>query len=861
MGKLRIYDLAKKLNLESKDLISRLNDLGIFVKTASSSVEEDEFNRVKARLEGKVEEAVVEKKARPTIIRRRVKAAEPGAEEAKPDTVSPEGAFEDAAAVSEPGAAASAAPPGQAHSPEPGLPKEPKISGPTPSVRVEPEPRRSRSATGFDHEIRPSMPKVIISEPTPVLPPPVHKPSPPPVKDTKIDEKVIEKLKASVQVTGIPTTVREEKEKPKVLKPKRRRKPGEAEEGAFRRRIFLKGSEEILGEVVGGEKPERARGLPLVRRKPQKKGTKKTVLTVPKASKRIIRIQEKVSVGDLAHRLGIKTSELIKNLMEIGIMAGINQSLDRETAGKMAEKYQYTIADVSFREEDVWKEEDQLGGLTSRSPVVTVMGHVDHGKTLLLDSIRETRVAEQEVGGITQRIGAYQVEVEGGSITFLDTPGHEAFTAMRARGAQATDIVVLVVAADDGVMPQTLEAINHAKAAGVKIIVAINKIDKNTANPDRVKRQLADQGLNWEGWGGDTIMVEVSAKERKGIKELLEYILIQSEMLELKANSDRLASGVVIEARLDKGRGPVTTVLVKEGTLRVGDPILVGVNFGKVRAMINDQGRRLLEAGPSSPIEVTGLSGVPEAGDAFQAISEESLAKQMGELRQEKIKEETRGQEGKRTLENWQEKMIQGEIKELRLVLKADMQGTAEALREALLGLTNEKIHIEIIHTATGNIIESDVMLAAASEAMIIGFSVRPEVKAKALAEKEKVEIRLYGIIYEVLQEIKAARDGMLEPKFREEIIGRAEVREVFPVSRSGNVAGSLVKTGKINRGSRARVVRRGKVVGEGKIVSLRRFKDDAREVLADFECGIKVEGCEDIQTGDIIESFELVRE
>jgi translation initiation factor IF-2 len=861
VAKLRIYDLAKKLNLDSKDLISRLNDLGIFVKTASSSVEEDEFNRVKARLEGKVEEAVVEKKAKPTIIRRRLKATEPEGEEAKPEAISPEGASEETAAVSEPGKVPDGAVvPGQAHSPETELPKEPKLSGPTPSVRVEPEPRRARPASGFDHEIRPSMPKVIISEPTPVLPPPVRKPSTPLVKEAKIDEKSIEKLKASVQVTGIPAAVRDDKEKPKILKPKRRRKPGEVEEGAFRRRIFLKGSEEILGEVVG-EKPERARGLPLLRKKPTKKGTKKTALTVPKASKRIIRIQETVSVGDLAHRLGIKSSELIKNLMEIGIMAGINQSLDRDTAGLMAEKYQYTIADVSYREEDAWKEEDQLSGLATRFPVVTVMGHVDHGKTLLLDAIRETRVAEQEEGGITQRIGAYRVEVEGGSITFLDTPGHEAFTAMRARGAQVTDIVVLVVAADDGVMPQTIEAINHAKAAGVKIIVAINKIDKATANPDRVKRQLADQGLNWESWGGDTIMVEVSAKERKGIKELLEYILIQAEMLELKANPDRMASGVVIEARLDKGRGPVATVLVKEGTLLVGDPILVGTGFGKVRAMIDDQGRRLSESGPSTPIEVTGLSVVPEAGTAFQAVSEDSLAKRVGELRSEKLKEETRGQEGKRTLENWQEKMIQGESKELRLVLKADMQGTAEALRESLLGLTNDKIHIEIIHTATGNIIESDVMLAAASEAQIIGFSVRTEVKAKVLAEKEKVGIRLYGIIYEVLEDIKAARDGMLEPKFREEILGRAEVREVFPVSRSGNVAGSYVKTGKITRGSRARVVRRGKVVGEGKVTSLRRFKDDAREVLADFECGIKVEGCEDIQTGDIVESFELVRE
>jgi len=847
VAKLRIYDLAQRLNLESKDLISRLNDLGIFAKTASSSVEEEEFNRIKARLEGKTEEAAAEKKAKPTVIRRRLKVAEAGAEERGPETAPAEGEAEKAPPVSRP---------------EPELPPEPKIpvlTPPHPPGWVEPERRKTGARhAGHSLEIRPSMPKVIISEPTPVLPPP--KPTAPQVKEGKIYDKVIEKLKSAVPVTGIPLAAREDKEKPKTLKPKRRRKPGEVEEGAFRRRIFLKGSEEILGEVAG-EKPERLRGLPLVRKKPPKKGTRKTVLTVPRPSKRVIKIQERVSVGDLAHRMGVKSSELIKNLKEIGVMAEINQSLNRETAGKMAEKYQYTIEDVSFREEDAWKDETPPGGLSPRPPVVTVMGHVDHGKTLLLDAIRETRVAEQEVGGITQRIGAYRVELKEGAIAFLDTPGHEAFTAMRARGAKVTDIVILVVAADDGVMPQTLEAINHAKAAGVGIIVAINKIDKPTANPDRIKRQLADQGLNWEGWGGDTIMAEVSAKTRKGIKELLEYILIQAEILELKANPDRMASGVVIEARLDKGRGPVATVLVKEGTLRVGDPILVGVNFGKVRAMMDDQGRRRTEVSPSTPIEVNGLSGVPEAGDTFQAVSEESLAKRVGELRQDKIREEMRVQEGKRTLENWQQKMIEGETKELRLVVKADLQGSVGALSENLLGLTNDKIRIEIIHSATGNISESDVMLAAASEAMIIGFSVRAEAKARALAEKEKVEIRIYEIIYEVLQEIKAARDGLLEPKFREEVIGRAEVREVFPISRSGNVAGSYIKTGKITRGSRARVVRGGKVVGEGKVASLRRFKDDAREVLADFECGIKLDGCEDIQTGDIIESYEMVRE
>ena len=872
MAKVRVYEIAKQLNIENKELVRRLNEMGLAVKSASSTISEEEYERVRPRLEGRAEEVVVERRVKSTVIRRRVKIVETKPEgEAEEEPEAPQIPSELAEAPPPVEEAPSAEPGTEApphEEPEAGQPEETEeplateASGPAaplPEPRKVPVPKPPVAPERRPEKRGPVSPAEAAKAVRKPIPP--KKPIPP--RRPSAPREAVREAKPAVEAPP-PKDTKEEKDKTKIVRTKRRRRgPGDSEDVSFRRRIFLRGSEEILGTETS-ERPDIVRGVrPLAPRKkpPPKKGVKKPVITIPKAIKRVIKVHGGISVGELAHRMGLKSSHLIKDLMEAGVMATINQTIDQDTASVVAEKHNYTVEDISFREEDVLREASLSAELVIRPPVVTVMGHVDHGKTLLLDAIRKTRVVEREVGGITQHIGAYRVALEGGSITFLDTPGHMAFTSMRARGAQVTDIVVLVVAADDGVMPQTLEALSHARAAGVTIIVAINKIDKPGADPDRVRRQLSEHDLNCEAWGGDTVMVEVSAKTHSGIKELLEYIILQAELLELKADPNRMAAGVVVEARLDRGRGPVATVLIKEGTLRVGDPVIAGVHFGKVRAMIDDQGGRVEEAGPSSPVEIVGLSGVPLAGDTIREVSEDGLAKQVGEFRLEKMREEVKVQDSKRFLLNWQQRIIEGDTKELRLVVKADVQGSVEALNEALKGLANETVKIEIIHFATGNITESDVMLAAASGAMVVGFSVRPEVKAKALAEKEKVEIRVYNIIYEALQEIQAARDGLLEPKFREEITGRAEILEVFPISRAGNVAGSYVRSGKISRGSMARLVRSGAIIHTGKIVSLRRFKEDVREVSSDFECGIRIENCDDMQVGDVIESFELVQE
>ncbi len=589
---------------------------------------------------------------------------------------------------------------------------------------------------------------------------------------------------------------------------------------------------------------------------------KKTEVTVPKASKRIIKVIDAISVGDLSQRLGVKASEIIKKLMGLGIMATVNQLVDVDAASLVAQEYGYEVESVAVQEEallevDTGDEEKA----ESRPPVVTVMGHVDHGKTSLLDAIRKTNVVEGEVGGITQHIGAYHVHLEKGDITFLDTPGHEAFTAMRARGAKVTDIVVLVVAADDGVMPQTIEAINHAKAANVPIIVAINKIDLPQADPNRVKQALTEYGLVPEEWGGDTIYVEISAKRGINIKELLEMILLQAEMLELKANPERSARGVIIEAKLDKGRGPVATVLIQNGTLRTGEAFVTGLHYGRVRAMINDRGKRIPEAGPSMPVEILGLSGVPVAGDAFTVVKDEATAKQIATIRQRKAQEKDRMKTTKVSLADLYDKINRGEVKELNLVIKADVHGSIEAIKEALSKLSTDKIKLNVIHSAVGGIIEGDVMLATASNAIVIGFNVRPEPKAQALAEREKVDLRLYNIIYNLVDDIKKAMEGLLEPVVREEITGKAEIREVFRISRVGNVAGCFVVDGRAMRGSRVRLIRDNVVIYDGNLGSLKRFKEDVKEVQAGYECGMMIEGYNDIKVGDIIEFYTLKEE
>lgn len=574
----------------------------------------------------------------------------------------------------------------------------------------------------------------------------------------------------------------------------------------------------------------------------------------------IIKLPEKITVGDFANLIEKPAAEIIKKLIMLGIMANINQEIEYDVASLIAEDYGFKVEkEIIKTEEEILLEdiEDTPESLQLRPPVVVVMGHVDHGKTSLLDAIRKTNVTEKEAGGITQHIGASVVEINGRKITFLDTPGHEAFTAMRARGAQVTDIAILVVAADDGVMPQTIEAINHAKAANVTIIVAVNKIDKPEANPDRVRQQLSEYGLIPEEWGGDTVFVNVSAKKKVGIDTLLEMILLVADMMELKANPNRPARGRVIEAKLDKGRGPVATVLVQKGTLRVGDYVVVGNTWGKIRAMIDDKGQRLKEAGPSMPVEVLGLEDVPTAGDELICVKDEKTAKSVTQIRQDKIKEEKIAQ-SKISLDELFERIQKGQLKELKVIIKADVQGSVEALKTAVERLSNNEVTVKVIHAGVGAITESDVTLASASEAIIIGFNVRPEIGAISLAEKEKVDIRMYRIIYDVVNDIEAAMKGLLEPVYKEVVLGHAEIRQIFKSSAVGTIAGCYVQDGKITRTSSARIIRDGVVVYEGKLASLKRFKDDIKEVAAGYECGMTFERFNDIKEGDIVEAYEM---
>ena len=582
-----------------------------------------------------------------------------------------------------------------------------------------------------------------------------------------------------------------------------------------------------------------------------------------KASKRKIRVEDTIRLTDLAHQMGIKAQDLIKKLFSMGVMATINQSLDFETALLLAAEFKYEVEKVGFSEDEFLlpKEADKAEDLKPRPPVVTIMGHVDHGKTSLLDAIRSTSVASGEAGGITQHIGAYHVNTPRGEVVFLDTPGHEAFTTMRARGAKVTDIVVLVVAADDGVMEQTKEAVSHSKAAGVPIVVAVNKMDKEGADPDRVKRELSDLGLMPEDWGGDTIFAHVSAKKREGLDELLELILLQAEVLDLKANPDKPGRGHVVEAKLDKGRGPVGTVLIQEGQITQGDAFVCGLISGKVRAMFDDQGRQIKTAGPAIPTEIQGFEGIPEAGDEFVIVKDEKVARKIAEERRVKHRDKELAKESKVTLESFLATKAGEEAQNLNLLLKADVQGSLEAISEALRKLSTDEIKIVLIHGGAGAITESDILLASASNAIIIGFNIRPTAKIKEVAEQEKVDIRFYDIIYKLVDDIKAAMSGMLSPDIKEVYLGQADVQQVFSVPKIGNIAGCMVSDGKLKRNSNVRLLRDGVVIYTGKLSSLKRFKDDAKEVTKGYDCGAGLENFNDIKNGDIIEAFELVEE
>ena len=573
---------------------------------------------------------------------------------------------------------------------------------------------------------------------------------------------------------------------------------------------------------------------------------------------------ETITVKELSEKIGKPAAEIIKKLFILGIMATINQEIDFDTCSLIASDYGIELEhNVAKTFEEVLQESsdevDESTELVERPPVVTIMGHVDHGKTSLLDAIRNSSVTEGEAGGITQHIGAYTVTCNGRTITFIDTPGHEAFTSMRARGAQVTDIVILVVAADDGIMPQTVEAINHAKAANVPIIVAINKMDRETANPERVKQQLTEHGLVSEEWGGDTICVPVSAKTQMGLDSLLEMVLLEADVLELKANPNRLAKGTIIEAELDKGRGPIATVLVQNGTLKIGDTIVAGTAYGRVRAMVDDKGKRVAKAGPSQPVEVLGFSEVPAAGDILNVAEIDKLSRQVAEERRDKQKAEQLKNLSKVSLDDLFSQIAEGQIKDLNIIVKADAQGSVEAVKQALEKLSNDEVRVRCIHGGVGAITGSDIMFASASNAIIIGFNVRPDAAARAAAEKEKVDMRLYRIIYNAIEDIEKAMKGMFKPVYEENTLGRISVRDTFKVSGVGTIAGAYVQDGKVTRNAQIRVVRDGIVIHEGKIASLKRFKDDAKEVAAGYECGIGIENFNDIREGDTIEAFEMV--
>ncbi len=779
--------------------------------------------------EEKVE--IIEQRVKPTVIRRRRKAIievepapeEKGAEEAK----------EEAAADSK------AAP----EVPAPQIEKKEEVSELKKAAEEE-EPRVAKIPKGKTRAAR------VVGRVEPkVTPTP-----PPPEKVGDAREEKAPRITEGVTAEEI----KREGERKKIGRDEKERLEEKPKKKVRRRREVVTIEEEDIERVHGVRRGDRVFVAPRsAKKKVAARQHLKPQITTPKSIKKMIKISEVITVGELAQRMGAKVGELIKRLMNLEIMANANQTIDVDTASLVASEYGYEVESVAIDVDEILRRtEDSPEKLLPRPPMVTIMGHVDHGKTLLLDAIRESHLVDKEAGGITQHIGAYKVELDKGIIVFIDTPGHEAFTAMRARGAQITDIVVLVVAADDGAMPQTVEAIDHAKAAQVPIIVAINKTDKPEANPDKVRRDLVELGLAPEEWGGQTLFAEVSAKKKIGIVDLLESILLQAEMLDLKANPGKPARGVVIETRLDRGRGPVGTVMVKEGTLKAGDVFVAGATYGRVRAMLDEKGRKLQEAGPATPVEIVGFTGIPDAGDNFICVESERVAKEVSLHRQRKDRGEVGVRPERLSLDELYEKIQQGEMKELKLILKGDTHGSIQAIREALEKLSLEEVKINVIHQGVGGISETDVNLAAASDAVVIGFNVLPLGKARSLAEQEQVDIREYTIIYEAIEDVDKAVKGLLEPVKKEVILGRAEVRELFRVSKVGTVAGSYVTDGKLVRAVAVRLYRDGEVVHEGQFSSLKRFKDDAKEVQAGYECGVGVEGYNDWEVGDVIEAY-----
>ena len=775
---MRVYELAKKLGVTSKDILAHLVRLGIKGKTHSSGVDQEIAKKIETLLSKKPADVKKESPPKPRAKKK--------------------------------GAVSKATKPKKA-------PEAEKITT-TPDAEEEPKPEKPVKT-------KPA-PEQVIQEP-----------------EGEVDEK---ELPADEEEEyKIPDRFKKEIETQKIEKFKA--KPGMQRAFQSIRKIEPKRWHEMRPVKRHG----RARHYRTEERKPQAQQ-----IVAPR--KKTLKLQEGTTVKEFAELISIKLPDIIKKFMEMGYMPTINQPVDTDAALLVAEHFGVKLELASVEEDIIEKESpDDIANLKLRPPVITIMGHVDHGKTSLLDAIRQTKVTETEAGGITQHIGAYKVKLKDKEIVFLDTPGHEAFTSMRARGAKVTDIVVLVVAADDGVMPQTIEAINHAKAGNVPIVVAVNKIDKPDANPSKVKNELSEQGIVPEEWGGQNIFVEVSAKKLIGIEQLLEMILLQAEVMELKANPDRNARGTIVEAKLDKGRGPVATVLVQSGTLKIGDPFIAGTYAGKVRALIDDRGKRINEVGPSTPVEVIGFSDVPSSGDIFTVVEDEKRARQVALSRQQKLKVVHIARTDKLTLDELYAKIKEGEIRELSIIIKGDVQGSVEAIKDALENITHPEVKVKVIHFSVGGITESDVMLATASNAIIIGFNVRPELKAAQAAEREGVDIRLYNVIYEAIEDVKKALEGLLEPTLKEKVIGRAEVRQTFIISRIGTIAGCYVIDGVIIRASDGiRVIRDNIVVYEGKIASLKRFKEDVKEVQTGYECGIMVENFNDIKVGDILENY-----
>ncbi len=921
-NQIRINELARELEIKAKVLIDFLPEIGVTEKkTHSSSLDLDHAELVRKHFQSLAEAeaaAEAEKTAKATAAKARP-AAKPAAAPPAPAVRPAAPAAAPAAPVAaKPAAAppAAAAPTG----PRPPLPARPPISAPATPGPAVPRPAAPAAAAPIAAKpaaappVAPSArPAATIPSRTPIGTRPAAAGSSAPAtiaaKPAAPPKPVLGPMPKLPQRPMIQAPPSAQRESPSGLRPAAAGRPGTApgerpggasrfparpggRPGGMRPTSSGPGVKPAGGAAPAGKaepgkplyarKPTPSRGRPLIEKRfaeGERKlhpvrtrpgvGAGRTsqaeVMPAPvQREPRAVTITEGITVRELAEKLDIRAKELLKSLMDKGMFASINQALDVQTATQLAESFSGIVQVVSFEQQMVQEEtkhEEATGNLTPRAPVVTVMGHVDHGKTSLLDAIRETNVAGGESGGITQHIGAYEVRVNDRRIVFIDTPGHEAFTRMRARGAKVTDIVVLVVGADDGVMPQTEEAIDHARAAKVPIVVAINKIDIPDAQPERVKRQLADRNLMPEEWGGDTVMVEVSAKTKKNLPRLLEMILLVGDLRELKANADAAAAGTVLESRVDKGRGPVATVLVQNGTLRVGDFFVCGAVYGKVRAMFDDRGQPVKEAGPATPVEVLGLQGVPDAGDQFQ-VADEAKARHIVEYRQSKLREATlaKSSSSRLTLDQLHEQLRAGEVKELPIVIKADVQGSVEVLSEMLPKLSTDQVKLKIIHASVGAVSETDVLLASASNAIIVGFGVRPERKASDLAQQEGVDIRLHTIIYELTDELKKAMTGLLTPVIKEVYLGRAEVRNTFRIKGSGMIAGSYVQDGIIKRDADVRVLRDNVVVYTGRIVSLRRFKDDVNEVRNGFECGISISNFADVKEGDVLECFTSER-